>query len=102
MSVFMYVGLGTYTMCRHTYTTRLIAPTSVAACCSALHCADVCVYMHDLTISSMTVLESVLLCVAVCCYVLQRAAVCCSVLQCAAACCNVLHTAVASPLSMLQ
>ena len=34
-------------------------------------------------------LTSVLLCVAVCCSVLQRAAVCCSVLQCVAVCCSV-------------
>jgi len=34
----------------------------------------------------------VLLCVAVCCSVLQRVAVCCSVLQCVAVCCSVLQS----------
>ena len=37
---------------------------------------------------------SVLQCVAVCCSVLQRVAVCCSVLQCVAVCCSILQCVV--------
>ena len=59
-------------------------------CCSALQCVTVC---RRVTHTASQVLIVGVLCVAVCCSVLQCVAVCCSALQCVAVCCRVTHTA---------
>jgi len=55
----------------------------VAECCSALQA-----HYGRVSLNCST---KALLCVAVCCSVLQYVAACCSVLQCVAVCCSVLQ-----------
>jgi len=61
---------------------------SVAVCCSLLLCVAVCCCV----LQSVAVCCSLLLCVAVCCCVLQSVAVCCNLLLCVAVCCCVLQS----------
>ena len=62
---------------------------SVKVCCSALQCVTVC---RRVTRTTSQVLLVGVLCVVVCCSVLQCVAVRCSVLQCVAVCCSVLQS----------
>ena len=68
-----------------------------AVCCSELQCVVMCcnergenqIWRRYQTCGCIAVL-----CVAVCCSVLQCVAVCCSVLKCVAVCCSVLQCVV--------
>jgi len=74
-------------------------------CCSVLQCVEVCTSMLQCVVRSLQrpfsnnisggqggvcLTRQGVLCVAVCCSVLQGVAVCCSALQCVAVCCSVL------------